>query len=103
MLSTKSWPRCATTLAAIALLVAGCSSNRSVDDKLALEYERAERQASIQAFMSACEQAGRIVFYTGPSRNKLRDPVRNPPPYARLTDYRCEDQTAVGIGLGVGG
>lgn len=86
-----------------ALMIAACAGNLTEEDKQAREFERLERKAEIQTFIAFCEQAGRTVIYTGPTYQKLRDPVKQVPNHARLSEYRCAGSTTVNRQLGAGG
>ena len=89
--------------AASLIVLAACAGGPTTDEQLALEYARAERIASIQDFVLACEKSGRTIVYLGPSYHKLRDPVRRPPSHARLSDYSCQSNEQVSRDIGVGG
>ena len=85
------------------LQIGGCASQVSVDQQIAREYERTERREAIKRFIASCESSGSVVIYTGPSYQKLRDPVRRVPGHARLSEYQCVSTAAVSRDIGVGG
>lgn len=76
-------------------LLTACASSLTEDERVALRYERAEREDSIREFVAGCEAAGHSVLYTGPTYQKLRNPVKHVPSHARLTDYQCVTQAAL--------
>ena len=73
-----------------ALFASACVSSLTPGEMVELEYERVERQEAIRTFVSGCENAGRVVVYRGPVYNKLRDPIRDVPRHAHLSDYSCD-------------
>ena len=82
-------------------LMGGCASNLTEDEKLAIEYERVERQVEIREFMASCERAGNVVLYTGPVYHKLRDPVKHIPSHARRSEYACTSAAWAMRGIGM--
>ena len=83
--------------------VSACATDLTEDERLMREYTRVERVESIRAYVAACEQAGNTIVYSGPSRQKLRDPVKYVPGHAREKDYVCVSTTTVNREFGTGG
>ena len=46
----------------------------------------------IRDFITACEGAGMKAVYYGPTTNKLRNPFKQIPRHANLSDYACASQ-----------
>lgn len=69
--------------------LAGCASNLTEDERIDREYAATERKQQIREFIDSCEAANYVVMYTGPSTQKLRDPVKRIPGHARKSDYVC--------------
>ena len=84
-------------------LLAACATELTEDQQFAREYERVERHESIREFMSSCEYAGHVVLYTGPTYQKLRDPVKHIPSNARRSDYVCASQRSISRAFQAGG
>ena len=101
-MSISNWLRISSVVTTVALLSA-CASQLSEDELFALRYERAERIEAIREFVVSCESAGFTVVYTGPSYQKLRDPIKRPPGHAHLSDYACANNQAVDRFLRNGG
>lgn len=76
-------------------LLAGCAGQLTEDEKFARAYAKAEREESIRNFIYSCESGGNAIIYTGPSYQKLRDPVKYIPTHARLMEYQCVQAAAL--------
>ena len=103
-MAIENWPQQVPRVAVVVsvFLLAACAANLTEDQRIALEYDRVERQASIQEFVASCESGGQTVVYTGPTYHKLRDPVKHVPRHARLRDYACASQQALNREFGFG-
>ena len=93
-------PNLALRLRVVAIAVSvtllyGCAGPLTEDEKIAAEYARVERKEAIREYVAGCEAAGYTIFYTGPTTQKLRDPVKRIPNHAQLADYQCVNQTGV--------
>ena len=104
-MTIEPWPRRGYLVAGLisVALLAACATNLTEDERLALDYERVERQESIRGFVASCERSGQTVVYTGPSYHRLRDPVEHVPNHARLSDYVCTDERTISREFGTGG
>ena len=71
------------------LALFGCSTHLTEDEQYEREVAFHERVDQIRAFIDACESADYVVFYTGPTTHKLRDPIKRIPRHARPADYHC--------------
>ena len=71
------------------LALAGCSTHLTEDEQYEREVAFHERVDQIRTFIDACESADHVVFYTGPTTHKLRDPIKRIPRHARPSDYHC--------------
>lgn len=100
--SVAAFARTAGSLLPIFWLTA-CASHMTDEERQVREIERYERKLEIQTFVAHCEGQGRTVIYTGPTYQKLRDPIKQVPSHARLSDYRCAGSTTVAGQLGTGG
>ena len=67
----------------------GCAANLSEDEAFEQQYAAVERKVMIREFVNACEANGSVVIYTGPSTQKLRDPIKRIPKHAHRSDYQC--------------
>lgn len=67
----------------------GCAANLSEDEVFEQQYAAVERKEVIREFIDACEANDYVVIYTGPSTQKLRDPIKRIPNHANRSDYQC--------------
>jgi hypothetical protein len=67
----------------------GCAANLSEEHVFAQEYAAVERKVKIREFINVCEAHDNVVIYTGPSTQKLRDPIKRIPNHAHRSDYQC--------------
>jgi len=82
---------CGSFVAIIGL--SGCASNLTEGERIDRQYAATERKQQIREFIDGCEAANYVVMYTGPSTQKLRDPVKRIPGHARKSDYVCGSST----------
>ena len=79
----------------LSLQLLGCATNLSEDEIYEQQDAAVERKEMIRGFINACEANGNVVFYTGPSTHKLRDPIKRIPRHANRSDYECTSTSAV--------
>lgn len=90
-------PTNARIIAIIAALAAimqaqGCATPLTEEERYREEALRAERMDQIHLFIRACETSGNVVTYRNPVTSQFRDPLRNIPRMAQITDYGCVSQ-----------
>ena len=73
----------------LSLALIGCSTHLTEDEKYERQAAYDERRAQIRAIINDCEAADYVIFYTGPTTHKLRDPIKRIPMHARPSDYHC--------------
>lgn len=71
------------------VLLVGCAANLSEDEVFEQKYAAVERKEMIREFIDACEANGHVVYYTGRSTHRLRDPIKRIPSHAHRSDYQC--------------
>jgi hypothetical protein len=87
------------SLSVLGLLVpvhlTGCAANLSENEVFEQQYAAVERKEMIREFVNACEANDNVVIYTGPSTQKLRDPIKRIPKHANRSDYQCTTTNGV--------
>lgn len=73
----------------LTLTLGGCASALTEDERYEREVAFHESRDQIRALINACESADHVVFYTGPTTHKLRDPIKRIPRHAHPSDYHC--------------
>lgn len=73
----------------VSVQLTGCAVNLSEDEVFEQQYAAVERKEMIREFINVCEANDNVVIYTGPSTQKLRDPIKRIPKHANHSDYQC--------------
>lgn len=89
----------ATERAISSCQIHGCATSLTEEERYESRALHAERMDEIRNLIAACESAGMIAIYEGPTTSKFRDPTKQLPRHAHLTDYGCASERAVGRAL----
>ena len=73
----------------VSVQLTGCAANLTEDEIFEQQYTAAVRKEMIREFIYSCEANDNVVIYTGPSTQKLRDPIKRVPNHAHPSDYQC--------------
>jgi len=73
----------------VSVQLTGCAANLTEDEVFEQQYAAVERKEMIREFVNACEANDNVVIYTGPSTQRLRDPIKRIPKHANRSDYQC--------------
>jgi hypothetical protein len=79
----------------VSIQLTGCAANLTEDEIFEQQYAAVERKEKIREFINACEAKDNVVFYSGPSTHRLRDPFKRIPRHANRSDYQCTSSSAV--------
>lgn len=88
----------------VSVQLTGCATNLSEDEVFEQQYAAVERKEMIREYINICEANDNVVVYTGPTTQKLRDPIKRIPKHANRSDYQCTttrevERMQVGMGI----